>query len=74
MSTTTLQDKATHLAERGMDAAHDGALQLRDRALDASDATVRYIQTQPFKAVMIAAASGAALMAVFNMLSHSRKH
>ena len=78
MSTTTLQDKAGNLAQRGLNAVqgavHDGALQLRDQASDVTDTTVRYIQTEPFKAVLIAAATGAALMALVSMVSRSRGH
>lgn len=71
-TTTQLQGKASTLAHRGMDAVHDGALQLRDQASDLTDNTVRYIQTKPFQSVLIAAAAGAALMAIFSALGRSR--
>lgn len=67
-------DQATALAQRGVDAINDTSRRLRDKALNASDSTVQYIQTEPYKAVLIAAATGAALMALVSLLSRSRSH
>ena len=44
------------------------AEQLRDRAHRASDGTVNYIKDEPVKAVLIAAATGAALMALVALI------
>src|SRR3990167_3797546 len=49
-------------AQRGLHAVQDSALQLREKAANTGDVTVRYIQNEPVKAVLIAAATGAALM------------
>ena len=65
-------DKAGALAQRGVNAVRDGSQQLRDRALRASDSTVMYIKDEPLKAMLIAAAAGAALMALVGLLSRSR--
>ena len=46
--------------------------QLRDQAYRASDNTVNYIKDEPVKAILIAAAMGAALMALVSLISHSR--
>ena len=46
-------------------------MQLREQASHTTEATVRYIQRDPLKAVLIAAASGAALMALVSLLSRS---
>jgi ElaB/YqjD/DUF883 family membrane-anchored ribosome-binding protein len=67
-------EQAGALAQRGMDAINDTSRRLRDRALTASDNTVQYIQTEPFKAVLIAVATGAALMALGSLVVRSRGH
>lgn len=60
------------LAQRGVDALRDTTNQVRDRALRASDSTVGYIKDEPVKAVLIAAATGAALMALLSLMTRSR--
>jgi ElaB/YqjD/DUF883 family membrane-anchored ribosome-binding protein len=62
------------LAQRGMDAVRDTSQQLRDKALHASDATVSYIKDEPVKSMLIAAAAGAALMALIGLLARSHRH
>ena len=66
-------EQAGALAQRGADALRDGTQQLRDKALRASDSTVSYIKDEPVKAMLIAAATGAALMALVNLMSGSRR-
>ena len=58
-------DRASALAHKGVDAVRDGSRQVRDQALRASNGTVNYIRDEPVKAVLVAAAVGAALMALF---------
>ena len=65
-------DQASALARRGVDAVRDTSQQLRDKALRASDTTVQYIKDEPVKSVLIAAATGAALMALVSLLARSR--
>ena len=60
------------LAQRGVDAVRNRSQQLRDKALRASDTTVGYIKDEPVKAMLIAAATGAALMALLGLLTRSR--
>lgn len=73
MSTVSnLQEQTTKLAQRGMDAVQDGALQLRNQAQQSTDATVQYIQREPIKSVLIAAAAGATLMAVVGLMNRNR--
>ncbi len=67
-----LTRNAENLARRGIDSARDGSQQLRDRAARATDSTVNYIKDEPVKAMLIAAATGAALMALASLLSRSR--
>jgi ElaB/YqjD/DUF883 family membrane-anchored ribosome-binding protein len=68
-----LGEQAAALAQRGTDVVREGSGQLRDKAVRASDSTVAYIKDEPIKAVLIAAATGAALMALINLMSHSRR-
>ena len=65
-------EHASALAQRGVDAVRDRSQQLREQALLASDNTVNYIKDEPVKAVLIAAAAGAALMAMVSVLTRSR--
>lgn len=65
-------EQASALAHRGMDAVRNGSQQLREKAVHASDTTATYIKNDPIKAVLIAAATGAALMALVSLLSRSR--
>ena len=65
-------EQAGALAQRSVDALRDGTQQLRDKALRASDSTVNYVKEEPVKAMLIAAATGAALMALVNLMSGSR--
>jgi ElaB/YqjD/DUF883 family membrane-anchored ribosome-binding protein len=60
------------LAQRGVDALRDSSQQLRERALHASDTTVNYIKDEPVKSMLIAAATGAALMALIGLMSRTR--
>ncbi len=63
---------AESIARRGLDSARDTSRQLRERATQASDTTVKYIQDEPVKAMLIAAAAGAALVTMISLLSRSR--
>jgi ElaB/YqjD/DUF883 family membrane-anchored ribosome-binding protein len=66
--------QAEQAARRGVEAVRDTSAQLRDRALRASDSTVGYIRDEPVKAMLIAAATGAALMALLGLLGRSRRY
>ena len=78
-TTANIQDQATTLANRGLTAVQDsaqqlrdkaekGVQQLRDKAERTSDVTASYIKNEPLKSVLIAAATGAALMALAGMI------
>ena len=67
-------EQANMLAQRGVDAVRDTSQQLREKAHHVSDSTVAYIRDEPVKAMLIAAATGAALMALINLVSRSRHH
>lgn len=65
-------ERASALAQRSVDAVRDSSQYLREQALRASDRTVNYVRDEPVKAVLIAAATGAALMALISLLTRSR--
>ena len=66
-------EQANSLAQRGVDSVRDASQQLRATAHQASDSTVNYIKEEPVKAILIAAATGAALMALISLVSHPRR-
>jgi len=65
-----MADQASGLIERGSAAVHQRSDQLRAQARHGRESTASYIQHEPFKAVLIAAAAGAALMLLGSLLSH----
>ena len=68
-----LSDQAEAVARRGADAVKETSAQLRDKALQVQDTTVGYIKDEPLKAMLIAAATGAALMALISLSSRSSR-
>ncbi|MBS3997269.1 MAG: hypothetical protein KGZ67_08010 [Hydrogenophaga sp.] len=62
------------LAHRGMDLVRESADQLRERSYHVKDVTTHYIQDEPVKSMLIAAAVGATLMGLFAMLSRNGHH
>lgn len=66
-------EQAGALLERSADAVRDGSRQLRDGALRASDRTADYIRDEPLKSVLVAAAGGAALMALARLVIRQRR-
>lgn len=69
-----LSTQAEVAARRGVEAVRDTSAQLRDKAQQASDTTVSYIKDEPVKAMLIAAATGAALMALISLIGRSRNN
>ena len=63
--------KAQEVGQKGMDALADASMQLRERALEASDAAVAYAKDEPMKALLIAAAAGALLMGLLSLMVRS---
>ncbi|MEO7055181.1 MAG: hypothetical protein ABI281_13010 [Caldimonas sp.] len=70
LSKVTSQAEAA--ARRGIDAVRDTSQQLREKAVQVSDTTVAYVKDEPIKAMLIAAATGALLMALISMMARSR--
>lgn len=65
-------DQVSAMAHRGMDSVRDTSHQLRRKVEHASDNTIGYIRHEPVKSVLIAAATGAALMALVSLLTRPR--
>ncbi len=65
-------EQASALAQRGMDALRGSTQQLQDKAKQASATTVSYIKDEPVKSILIAAATGAVLMALISLIGRSR--
>ena len=67
-------EQATTMANRSIDAVRMSSQQLREKAMYASDTTATYIRNEPVKSMLIAAATGAALMALVGLLGRSGRH
>jgi ElaB/YqjD/DUF883 family membrane-anchored ribosome-binding protein len=67
-------DSLSKSVRHGVDTVRDTSQHLRDNALRASDSGINYIRHEPIKSVLIAAATGAALMALIGLLNrpHAR--
>ncbi len=71
----SMLDQASHamheageITQRGTQAVREGAQELREKAKTLSDTAVCYIQEEPVKSVLMAAATGAALMALLSLV------
>lgn len=62
------------LAHNVTQGVRDSAHQLRVKAAYAGDEAVHYIRHEPVKAMLIAAAAGAALIALLSLFGRSRNH
>jgi ElaB/YqjD/DUF883 family membrane-anchored ribosome-binding protein len=72
--TAPLLDRASEVAKRGVNSARETSNELISKAHRASDHTVGYIKDEPVKAMLIAAATGAALMALMAAMSRGGRH
>jgi ElaB/YqjD/DUF883 family membrane-anchored ribosome-binding protein len=68
-----LGDRAQALARQGLEVVRDQTQHLKERAQRTSDDTVGYIRDEPVKAVLIAAATGAVLMALAGLLMRTQR-
>jgi len=64
--------QAEAAAKRGIEVVRDSSQQLRERAMKATDQTVAYVKDEPVKSMLIAAATGAALMGLISLMGRSR--
>ncbi len=70
---TSVSTEAQNLAHRGSQMLQDGTAQVRKQAEAARDATRGYIQQDPMKAVLFAAAAGAALVLLGSLLTRGSR-
>lgn len=66
-------EEAESLVRRSAEALREQTAHLRERAAGATDRTAAYIRDEPLKSVLIAAAAGAALMAIANLAVRARE-
>jgi ElaB/YqjD/DUF883 family membrane-anchored ribosome-binding protein len=67
-------EQVSAIAHRGLESVRETSHQLRLKAEHASESTVNCIREKPVKSVLIAAATGAALMALVGLVARSRNH
>ena len=65
-------EQAAALAQKSLDAVRESSQAVREKIVTAQDYTSTYIRDEPLKAMLIAAATGAALMAMLSLLNRSR--
>ncbi|HSV69389.1 MAG TPA: hypothetical protein VLI72_04705 [Methylibium sp.] len=66
--------QAAVLTQRTIDSVRDRSRRVREQALQTSERTIDYIRAEPVKSVLIAAAVGAALMALGQLMAgHARR-
>jgi ElaB/YqjD/DUF883 family membrane-anchored ribosome-binding protein len=65
------RDQASALVQRGMDSVRETTQHLQESAQRASHSTVKFIKDEPVKSILIAAATGAALMALIGLMSRN---
>lgn len=68
-----LTEQAELAARRGVEVVRDRSAQVREKAQHATDTTVGYIREEPIKSVLIAAAAGAALVALMQLFGRARR-
>lgn len=69
----SMSTEAHNLVARGSRALQDSTTQVRKQAEAARDATRDYIQQDPMKAVLFAAAAGAALVLLGSLLTRNSR-
>ncbi len=72
-SAQELKTNANALGQRGLGALREGTQQVCDSALRLGERTTGRIQQAPVKSVVLAAATGAALMAVFGLMGRTSR-
>ncbi len=64
--------RATEAARLGTQKLHEGTQQVKAQLNHVTDSAIAYVKEEPVRALLIAAATGAALMALAGLLSRSR--
>ena len=72
LSIKKVADQAQAVVRQGMEAVNSATQQVRDTAVHASGSVVAFTKENPIKTILIAATSGALLLALFNALARAR--
>ncbi len=67
------KEQLSAVVKPSIDALQSSYSQVRDKVVQASDRTVEYVKVEPVKAMLIAAATGAVLMALLRPSRSSRE-
>ena len=70
---TSANGQAKDYLHQGMDSVRHATHQLTDAALHARDGASGYVKEEPLKALLIAAATGAALMALVSLIGQTHR-
>ena len=65
-------ERATEVARQGTQKLQQGTQQVKAQLNHVSDSAIAYVKDEPVRALLIAAAAGAALMALAGLLGRSR--
>jgi ElaB/YqjD/DUF883 family membrane-anchored ribosome-binding protein len=65
-------ERATDMARQGTHKLQQGAQQAKAQFNQVTDSAIAYVKDEPVRAMLIAAAAGAALMALASLLGRSR--
>jgi len=71
-SAQTAVKSTQRMANAAVDGISEASRQLRTSAMHATDSTAQHIRDEPIKAVLIAAATGAAVAALISILTRPR--
>jgi len=71
---TNAIEQADEALQSGVNSVRHQAAQIRNQADHANQVALGYIRQEPVKSILIAAATGAALMAVLSLLNRSSHH
>lgn len=69
---TQATEKFNALLHQGLDAVQGASQKLRAQATHVNEVTVDYIRKEPIKSVLIAAATGAVIVALVSIATRSR--
>lgn len=73
-ATDRMTERVSEMAQHGVDAARSGKREMQNQAHDLSDHAAHMIRHEPFKAMLIAAGVGAAVVALIGVMSRPHPH
>ncbi|MEO7939064.1 MAG: hypothetical protein ABIR55_10600 [Burkholderiaceae bacterium] len=67
-----MTQRASDFAHQSVQSVRDTGRRLRESAVEVSEGTVQYVRDEPIKSMLIAAATGAMLMALVTLLARDK--